>query len=205
MPTTVTCSICKKNFFMTSAYINKNIKKYNVDTRQNLNLVYICTNCRRILKKNKKIENSKRKIKEEFQKISKIINENDTVILDLENLNPNIKFNFNNESYLQKNKILKEYDTNHFIIFNFENILNIKNKLQNEVDILIKEGLNNISARNNFIKNIKIILENEKIFNYQYVVENNILKGIKLLNIPIFGEIFIKLKSQNEQNINENG
>jgi hypothetical protein len=66
--------------------------------------------------------------------------------------------------------------------------------LQEEVNIYIKRGLNDAEARNNFLNNVKTILDSCHIKCYSFYVSDNVLKGIKVEQVPFWGNIVIPLK-----------
>ena len=67
-----------------------------------------------------------------------------------------------------------------------------KVNIQKEVDLYKKRGLQNADARNNFLANVKTILDNCKVTCYSFFIVDNILKGIKI-DIPFVGEVLMKL------------
>lgn len=73
----------------------------------------------------------------------------------------------------------------------------VQSLLQEEVDLYQRRGLTNIDARNNFILNVKNILDKFYIKNYSYVSKDNKLIGIEVLDkIPFFGSVTIELESE---------
>lgn len=143
MPDLITCSNCQKSFFMRPEYVKKNMQKYGVYNKDNLELVYLCSKCRppKLKKKRKK------------------------------GINP---------------KALIPY---------VSDILDLQTQIQEQVNIYIERGLNNLLARNNFLECVKLLLAKVGVTQYSYIIKDDKLKGIQLLNIPIFNEITIKLKS----------
>jgi hypothetical protein len=68
--------------------------------------------------------------------------------------------------------------------------------LQSEVDILIKRGLNNQTAMSNFQLNVKSILDKHYIIDYSYEISNNVLVGIFVKRVPLYGDLLIKLSTK---------
>ena len=66
-----------------------------------------------------------------------------------------------------------------------------------EASRLAKRGINNEQARQLFLQNVKSILEREGVFSYNFVIEHNQLKGIKLL-LPFVGEIIMNIETNKE-------
>jgi len=69
-----------------------------------------------------------------------------------------------------------------------------KYNIQTEVNLYKKRGLDNPDARNNFMVNVKSILDKCKVTCYSYFIIDNKLQGIKI-QIPFMGEILMKLNS----------
>ena len=72
----------------------------------------------------------------------------------------------------------------------------LKYLLQQEVNNYIKRGINDPTARNNFLENVKIILDKRYIREYDFITSENDLKGILLKGIPFFEEVIIELKTK---------
>jgi len=70
----------------------------------------------------------------------------------------------------------------------------IQELLQNEVDMVKKRGSDQL-ALTNFRENAKIILNKAQVFDFTYEVENNKLMGIYINKVPLFGDVFMELKS----------
>ena len=72
----------------------------------------------------------------------------------------------------------------------------VQSLIQEEVDLYQRRGLTNIDARNNFLLNVKNILDKYYIKNYSYISKDNKLIGIEILDkIPFFGSVTIELES----------
>ena len=72
----------------------------------------------------------------------------------------------------------------------------LQQTLQIEVDLLLKRGLNNPIAMKNFQMNVKAILDNRYIINYDYEISNNELVGIFIKKMPLYGDMLIKLDTK---------
>lgn len=72
----------------------------------------------------------------------------------------------------------------------------LKFLLQQEVNAYVKRGLADSIARQNFLENVKIILDKRHISVYDFIISENDLKGIILKNIPFFEEVVIELKTK---------
>jgi len=70
----------------------------------------------------------------------------------------------------------------------------LKNTLQEEVNLYLKRGLNNMDARNNFMSNVKSILDKNHVYKYDYIVKGTELIGILLKDVIFVGEILLPLK-----------
>ena len=68
--------------------------------------------------------------------------------------------------------------------------------LQIEYNTLIKRGTNDSIARQNFLDNVKHILDKRNIKQYTLHIVNNVLMGIILENLPLFGSVLVPLKNQ---------
>ena len=77
----------------------------------------------------------------------------------------------------------------------------LKYLIQQEVNIYVKRGILNPEARANFLANVKTILDKQHIKDYDYIVNNNDLKGVMLKNIPFFDKVVIEIntKGKNER------
>lgn len=75
----------------------------------------------------------------------------------------------------------------------------LKHTLQEEVNEAIRRGLNDSIVRQNFIQNVKNILDKRNIKEYYFQVTNNELLGIVLPKIPFFGNIFIPIQTRKKQ------
>lgn len=73
-------------------------------------------------------------------------------------------------------------------------IKNIQRDVQAEVDTLIKRGVNDFTARQNFMSNISSLMKSKHLEHYEFDIQNNILVGLKLNKIPLLGDIYIKIK-----------
>ncbi len=70
-----------------------------------------------------------------------------------------------------------------------------RDMLQSEVYKYIKRGLTDSNARQDFLKNIQSLMQREYIKDYEFVVVDNVLKGIIIKNIPFFRKHFIELST----------
>lgn len=134
----VRCHFCGKTINMRNRPYRSNLKKYGVNTRKQLDNVYLCTICRKI------------------------------------------KRLFDTPEYL---KVSGPYRR-------------LKYLLQQEVINFIKRGLNDVIAKQNFLENVKIILDKRHITKYDFIISENDLKGILLKNIPFFEEVVIELNTK---------
>lgn len=60
-------------------------------------------------------------------------------------------------------------------------------------------GLDNELARNNFLQTVKIILERQDIRQYNFIIENNNLKGVKI-KMPFVGYVIMGIDTTKEIN-----
>ena len=65
--------------------------------------------------------------------------------------------------------------------------------IQTEADVYRKRGLENPEARNNFLANVKTLLDKCNVTCYSFFVVEDKLKGIKI-QIPFVGDVLMKLK-----------
>jgi hypothetical protein len=65
--------------------------------------------------------------------------------------------------------------------------------IQTEADTYRKRGLENPEARNNFIANVKTLLDRCNVTCYSFFIVEGKLKGIKI-QIPFVGDVLMKLK-----------
>jgi len=71
--------------------------------------------------------------------------------------------------------------------------------LQEQVNEYIKRGVNDSNAFLNFKANVTEILNSYNIKNFEYVINDNVLKGITIQKIPFLNEIFIPLNVNNRR------
>lgn len=69
-----------------------------------------------------------------------------------------------------------------------------KHDIETEVKLYKKRGLDNTDARDNFMSNVKVILDKCNVTCYSYYILENELKGIKI-QIPFLGDILMKIKT----------
>ena len=72
----------------------------------------------------------------------------------------------------------------------------LKFLIQQEVVLYVKRGLNDPVARQNFLENVKAILDKRYIKEYDFIISDNDLKGIMLKNIPFFDKVVIELNTK---------
>lgn len=73
-------------------------------------------------------------------------------------------------------------------------IKNIQRDVQAEVNLLIQRGINNPTARQNFLNNITSMMKSKHLDHYEFDIQDNILVGLKLSKVPLLGDIYIKIK-----------
>lgn len=72
----------------------------------------------------------------------------------------------------------------------------LRHVVQEEVNEALRRGLNNNIVRQNFIQNIKTILDRRNIHQYYFQVTNDELIGIILPKIAFFGDVFVPIKTR---------
>lgn len=73
----------------------------------------------------------------------------------------------------------------------------VQKLLQEEVKSYENRGLSDQSARINFINNVRSILDKFYIKDYNFIIINNKLAGIEIVdNVPFFGKTMIELESK---------
>jgi tRNA nucleotidyltransferase/poly(A) polymerase len=130
----VKCSNCGESKWLMYHHYNDNLVYWKVTSLDDLNKVYLCRKCRKLLK----------------------------------------------PSSLRETPEFKE----------------LQHVLQEEVNQAIRRNINLPIVRENFLKNVKIILDKRLIKKYSFQVTDNELKGIVLEQLPFFGNVLVQLKNK---------
>ena len=69
-------------------------------------------------------------------------------------------------------------------------------KLQREVDLYQSRGLANMEARNNFLENVKAILDKNYVKRYTFAIQDSELQGIVLHEVIFNGDVMVPLKGK---------